>query len=173
MTSSKLLFEAGVRSALLARARDGAPDEVCGILIGTRGTAGGDSGRDDVATDARAVATDDSPVATADSSVATDTSSVVTDAQAVTNVAADPQVRYELDPAETLAIVEATEDAGDDVVGFYHSHPSSPARPSATDRAQATWTGYVYCIVSPVEDVVRAWRWTDEAFEPLSIEIRD
>lgn len=140
MTSSNLRIETDVHTRLLTRARDGAPDEVCGVLIGRRADA---------------------------------LAEVVTDARPVPNVADDPQVRYELDPAETLTVIEAAEDATDDVVGFYHSHPSSPARPSATDRAQATWTGYVYCIVSPTENAVRAWRWTGESFEPLSIEIRD
>ena len=35
-----------------------------------------------------------------------------------------------------------------DIVGFYHSHPDHPARPSATDLAEATFPGYTYVIVS-------------------------
>lgn len=93
----------------------------------------------------------------------------VTDARRVTNVADAPRVAYELDPEETLRTVEAIEAAGLDVVGFYHSHPESAARPSETDRAQATWTGHVYCIVSPAEDAIRAWRWTGESFERLDV----
>jgi proteasome lid subunit RPN8/RPN11 len=33
------------------------------------------------------------------------------------------------------------------VLGFYHSHPDHPARPSETDR-QAAWPFYSYIIVS-------------------------
>ncbi len=107
-----------------------------------------------------------------------DESDAVRDARPVPNVAADPRTHYELDPEATLAEIEAAEAAGDDVVGFYHSHPRGPPEPSDTDRRQATWPGYVYCIVVPGSDedeefVVRAWRWTGEAFESLTVEVVD
>jgi proteasome lid subunit RPN8/RPN11 len=35
---------------------------------------------------------------------------------------------------------------GLEVVGFYHSHPDHPARPSATDLAEAHWFGCSYVI---------------------------
>ncbi|MFB6154368.1 MAG: desampylase [Haloferacaceae archaeon] len=91
----------------------------------------------------------------------------------VSNVADTPRTAYELDPAETMDAVDAVEAAGDDVVGFYHSHPESRARPSATDRERATWTGYVYLIVGlgPDDPEVRAWRWTGSAFDPLSVRV--
>jgi proteasome lid subunit RPN8/RPN11 len=38
--------------------------------------------------------------------------------------------------------------AGHDIVGFYHSHPDHPARWSATDLAEAHWTGCSYLITS-------------------------
>jgi proteasome lid subunit RPN8/RPN11 len=38
--------------------------------------------------------------------------------------------------------------AGHDIVGFYHSHPDHPARWSATDLAEAHWTGCSYVITS-------------------------
>ncbi|SDM49369.1 Proteasome lid subunit RPN8/RPN11, contains Jab1/MPN metalloenzyme (JAMM) motif [Halogranum gelatinilyticum] len=93
----------------------------------------------------------------------------VTEHHRIANVAENPRTAYELGPAETLATIEDVEARGLDVVGFYHSHPESPAQPSATDRAQATWVGYVYCIVSPSQDTIRAWHWTGEEFEPLDV----
>jgi proteasome lid subunit RPN8/RPN11 len=82
------------------------------------------------------------------------------------NVAATPRTRYELDPAEQLRLLDEIEEAGDDVVGFYHSHPAGPAGPSETDAAQATWEGYSYVIVDlSGEPVVGSWRWTGETFE--------
>jgi proteasome lid subunit RPN8/RPN11 len=36
-------------------------------------------------------------------------------------------------------------------VGFYHSHPDHPARWSATDLAEAHWTGCSYVITSVEE----------------------
>ena len=148
MTSSRLVLPAAVRTALLSHARAGADDgprEVCGVLAGYR-RRGGDESESDC-TDA----------------------DEVRETHRITNVADDTRVAYELDPAETLATIEAVEDDGLDVVGFYHSHPETAARPSATDEARATWTGYVYCIVSPVEETVRAWRWTGEGFDSMEV----
>ena len=94
----------------------------------------------------------------------------VTAAHRVDNVAATPRTEYELDPAATVATLDRIDAAGDDTVGFYHSHPESPADPSATDRARATWPGYVYLIVSPPE-TVRAFRFTGAGFDPLSVQV--
>jgi proteasome lid subunit RPN8/RPN11 len=94
----------------------------------------------------------------------------VTHAEPVPNVASTPEARYELDPAATVDAIERVEDAGDHL-GFYHSHPRGPPRPSATDESDATWTGFVYCIVSLPESRIDAWRWTGERFDPLRIEV--
>jgi proteasome lid subunit RPN8/RPN11 len=96
----------------------------------------------------------------------------VTGSRRVANAAADPTTRYELDPETTMATIDDVTDAGDDVVGFYHSHPHGPAEPSATDRELATWTGYVYLVVSlaGVNPAISAWRWTGERFEQLTVE---
>ena len=96
----------------------------------------------------------------------------VTDLRRVPNVADDPRTRYELDPEAAMDAIDDAEDAGDSVLGFYHSHPESAAVPSETDRTQATWPGYVYVIVSPRDDEIRAWRWTGAAFDPLDVQVR-
>jgi len=90
----------------------------------------------------------------------------------VPNVADRPRSRYELDPEATMAAVDAVESAGDEVVGFYHSHPESAPIPSATDRERATWTGYVYAIVSP-PDSIRAYRFTGDGFDELAVQVDD
>ena len=41
-----------------------------------------------------------------------------------------------------------------DIVGFYHSHPNAPARPSEFDREHA-WPTYSYVIVSVVDQKSR------------------
>lgn len=97
----------------------------------------------------------------------------VTRIERAQNAAADPTARYALDPAALLSLLEAIEDAGEDVVGFYHSHPRGPEGPSRTDEARATWEGYVYAIASLEGDPsLRAWRWTGERFRPLAITVR-
>lgn len=82
------------------------------------------------------------------------------------NAADASRTRYRIDPEELLATVETIEAAGHDVVGFYHSHPNGPERPSATDESRATWSGYSYVICSLAgEPSLGSWRWTGEGFE--------
>ncbi len=59
-----------------------------------------------------------------------------------------PRNRYHIDPKELLRIQRAARERGEDVVGFYHSHPDHPARWSQTDLAEAHWTGCSYVITS-------------------------
>lgn len=89
-----------------------------------------------------------------------DTSRVETALRA-RNVADYPETRYAIDPGEQFDLMEAIEDDGDEVVGFYHSHPAGPATPSRTDAARATWASRSYVIVSLAGDRPRvgSWRW--------------
>ena len=68
--------------------------------------------------------------------------------------------RYRVDPAQHLALVKRLRGTGREVVGAYHSHPATPAVPSAADVREAFYPEFVYVIVSlegPEPDV-RAWR---------------
>jgi proteasome lid subunit RPN8/RPN11 len=55
--------------------------------------------------------------------------------------------RFEIDPRDLMRIDKAAGEAGQSVLGFYHSHPDHPARPSETDRDRG-WPFYSYVIVS-------------------------
>ena len=89
------------------------------------------------------------------------------------NVARDPRRRYEIDPEAALECFESLEDRGQELVGFYHSHPTGPAEPSETDRAMAAWPDRSYVIVSLQDGDARigAWRWDEScaSFERESI----
>ena len=69
--------------------------------------------------------------------------------------------------------------AGLDVVGYYHSHPNAPARPSGYDLDHATWPGLSYPIVSVVDGTavdLRSWTMADdrsEFVEEAIVEARD
>jgi proteasome lid subunit RPN8/RPN11 len=134
-----LELPAAVRDEILAHARDGAPEEVVGVLAGRRG--------DDRSTAERIYKAE--------------------------NAAETPETRYEIAPAEELGLLERAEDAGFDVVGFYHSHPRGPAGPSQTDARLAAWPGYSYVIVSLAGDAadLGSWRWTGEAFEVEAVDV--
>jgi len=59
-----------------------------------------------------------------------------------------PQNRYHIDPRELIRIQRQGRERGEDIVGFYHSHPDHPARWSTTDLAEAHWFGCSYVITS-------------------------
>jgi proteasome lid subunit RPN8/RPN11 len=67
----------------------------------------------------------------------------------IRNAHADPERRYQMDPREQLHAYRAIEDAGMDVVAYYHSHPDfAKGELSATDLAQATEGDYaLYALV--------------------------
>jgi proteasome lid subunit RPN8/RPN11 len=56
--------------------------------------------------------------------------------------------RYQITADDYRAAQQRADDRGLDVVGFYHSHPDHPARPSQTDLDEATFPGYTYVIVA-------------------------
>jgi proteasome lid subunit RPN8/RPN11 len=55
--------------------------------------------------------------------------------------------RYEIDPRDHIRIQREADAGGQDIVGYYHSHPDHPAQASRFDTERA-WAGYVYVIVS-------------------------
>jgi proteasome lid subunit RPN8/RPN11 len=59
-----------------------------------------------------------------------------------------PHNRYHIDPRELIRIQREGRERGEDIVGFYHSHPDHPARWSPTDLAEAHWFGCSYVITS-------------------------
>jgi len=56
--------------------------------------------------------------------------------------------RYNIDPKELVRIQREGRERGEDIVGFYHSHPDHPAQWSSTDLAEAHWFGCSYVITS-------------------------
>jgi proteasome lid subunit RPN8/RPN11 len=59
-----------------------------------------------------------------------------------------PQNRYNIDPRDHIRIQYEARARGEDIIGYYHSHPDHPARWSQTDLAEAPWPGYSYVITS-------------------------
>lgn len=55
--------------------------------------------------------------------------------------------RFRIDPQEMFRLESEARGRRLSVVGFYHSHPDHPARPSEYDRVHA-WPVYSYAIVS-------------------------
>ena len=81
-----------------------------------------------------------------------------------------PRNRFEINPADLMRVDRLARQDGLTVVGFYHSHPDAPARPSEFDREHA-WPTYCYIIVSVVAgqpQEMTNWLLRDDrtAFDP-------
>jgi proteasome lid subunit RPN8/RPN11 len=55
--------------------------------------------------------------------------------------------RFLIDPLDQLRLEKEARKRGLDVLGYYHSHPDHPARPSNYDRDHA-WPWYSYVIIA-------------------------
>ena len=118
-----------VYDGIVDHAREGKPEEICGILRGREGRA--------------------------------------TQLYRARNLAEDRIDNYDVDPQTLLKQFEF-EEAGDEMVAIYHSHPVSIAYPSATDAWNAHYPETYYLICSLEFDdapVIRAFRmepqWPD------------
>ncbi|HSL22738.1 MAG TPA: M67 family metallopeptidase [Vicinamibacterales bacterium] len=72
--------------------------------------------------------------------------------------------RFLVRPADYRSAEARAREAGADLVGFYHSHPDHPARPSAYDLEHA-WPNLSYLIVAVAQGEpadVRSWRLLDD-----------
>jgi proteasome lid subunit RPN8/RPN11 len=98
-----------VIAAVVAHAREAAPAECCGVLIGRA---------HDIVEAVRA------------------------------RNAADRPTRFVIEPQDHFAAIRAARTQQLEVLGYYHSHPHSPAQPSDTDLAEATYPDHVSLIVS-------------------------
>jgi len=85
---------------------------------------------------------------------------LATSVHRATNTETSPFM-YVMDPREQLHLMEALEDAGEDLLAIYHSHTRSAAYPSRTDVELAFFGQAIYVIVSladPDAPEIRAFR---------------
>jgi proteasome lid subunit RPN8/RPN11 len=94
----------------------------------------------------------------------------IVEAVPVPNLAAEPG-RFLVDPESHIRTRRDMRGRGLSVVGFYHSHPSSPAAPSARDVAEAADDDALYLIVSLEGDepVVRVFTMARGGFAEVPI----
>jgi len=61
-----------------------------------------------------------------------------------------PAVRYQIAPEDLIRIQREAREQGREILGYYHSHPDHPARPSETDRriaAEGLSDGVIHVVV--------------------------
>jgi len=80
---------------------------------------------------------------------------------------------FSFDPAEQFSVVRETRNAGLEILGNYHSHPKTPARPSKEDIRIAYDPGILYFIISLAEKVpqIKAFNIQQSKVEELTIQI--
>jgi len=85
-----------------------------------------------------------------------------------------PRNRFEVTPDDVRVAEKTARDRKLELIGWYHSHPDCPARPSEFDREHA-WPWYSYIIVSIEAAGARemfSWRLRDDrsAYDSEQIE---
>jgi len=83
--------------------------------------------------------------------------------------------RFLITPQAMMRAEREARQRGQDILGFYHSHPNAPARPSEFDREHA-WPWYSYLIASIREgrfDVLTGWQLRDDrtAYDEVTIDL--
>jgi len=83
--------------------------------------------------------------------------------------------RFLIDPLDQLRAEKGARERGLDVLGYYHSHPDHPARPSVYDRDHA-WPWYSYVIIAVEQGVPKeltSWVLSDDrsSFAAEKVEI--
>ena len=81
------------------------------------------------------------------------------------NVHPAPETRFEIDPQALIDAHRAMRAGGPRLAGYYHSHPSGPPEPSATDNMLAAQDGMIWAIVG--EGRVTLWRAGGDGLQPL------
>lgn len=89
---------------------------------------------------------------------------------ALTNIDYSPE-HFSFDPAEQFKTIKQARQEGLEILGNYHSHPQSPARPSVEDIKLAYDPDFLYFILSLQnnEPVLRAFNITKGEVAPRQI----
>jgi len=122
-----------VWTSLVAHARDEAPNECCGLLVGS--------------------------------------AEAIEESVRTRNLESSP-TRFRVDPQEHIELNRRLRPTSQRVIGAYHSHPRSPASPSSSDNAEATYPEFIYLIVSlwgSDAPVIRGYRLVRRNLEPVEL----
>lgn len=85
----------------------------------------------------------------------------------------DRRFRYVMDPKEQLRAFKTMRTNGTELLAIYHSHPHSPAYPSATDVRLAFYADSFYLIISLEKEKpeIRAFRIIDQKIIEATIAV--
>jgi proteasome lid subunit RPN8/RPN11 len=151
LASPTLVLTREQHDTVVGHCLDGFPDEACGMLSGP--LAPTDPVRSATPQESTGVVSAVHPCRNADASART----------------------YTVEPRDLLRAMRAAEDAGDEIIGVWHSHTHTDAYPSVTDVRQAVDPAWLYAIVSLKygTPVLRAFRIVDGAISEVPVELVD
>lgn len=96
----------------------------------------------------------------------------IIEARPAANIHPEPATHFEICPQALIDAHRAAREPGAlQVLGYYHSHPTGAARPSATDQREAAGDGRIWAIIAG--DAVRLWRDGEDGFAALSFALRE
>ena len=152
-TVPALKMSAEIAQKIREHGAQGYPNECCGALLG----------RD----------ADGTSTATIDGGVILAALEILALCPLVNRREDSPRNRFSVTAEDVRDSEKAAREKGLDVVGWYHSHPDHPARPSEYDREHA-WPWYSYIIVSVANgkpQEMTSWRLSDDRSEYACEEI--
>ena len=97
---------------------------------------------------------------------------LITDLHPLRNGADRPETRYFASPEDLFAAMRRIRDANQALLGIYHSHPRTPAYPSASDVEMAFYPEAFYFIVSLEPEIeLRAFRIEGSRIEAIKVSV--
>ncbi len=88
------------------------------------------------------------------------------------NEADKPESKYFASPEDMFTAMRRMREAGQEMVGIYHSHPRTPAYPSPTDVEMAFYPEAIYFIIALEPRIqLRAFKISNAKIEEIPIRI--
>lgn len=94
----------------------------------------------------------------------------------VTNIASDPHRQFQLDPRQQIQSMKKMRENDESLYAIYHSHPTTPALPSAADLEHVGYPNAYYLIISlSTKGIleIRAYRFSNNVFKPVPLNMTD
>ena len=92
----------------------------------------------------------------------------------IENTSPQSETRFQLDAKQQISAISTMRDKNEDFFAIYHSHPTAPAIPSATDIKLATYPDAIYLIISlNTKGVmeIRGFTIVDESVEEIGLSL--
>jgi proteasome lid subunit RPN8/RPN11 len=97
---------------------------------------------------------------------------LITDLHRLRNTAEKPETRYFASPEDLFTAMKRIRESGQKLLGVYHSHPRTPAYPSASDVEMAFYPEATYFIVSLEPKIeMRAFRIDGSSIEEFEVSV--